>query len=221
MFTNYFHIFTGIVSSVKLQECTEETQKKVKSISMHSLDSSTSTIFRNAVSHPNLRDNNTEQSINKYKWWESQEFNLASSINIFDESTATKRLNDMDKYHKNVIIEEGEEIKKEKKTITTKIVEFFDLTLLKDPIFVNILLGLSIAACVETNFSLLLPIILKDLLQFETSQIAQVMAVIGFSDTIFRLAAPFIGEWCHKPPRIMYMLSLLMIVLTRTGKLYS
>ncbi|PZC82528.1 hypothetical protein B5X24_HaOG210277 [Helicoverpa armigera] len=79
----------------------------------------------------------------------------------------------------------------------------------------------AVAACVETNFSLLLPIILKDMMKFETSDIAKLMSVIGFSDTLFRFVSPFIGEWCNKSPRIMYMVSLLMIIFTRSMMLFT
>lgn len=184
-----------------------------KSLSMRSLTSNSSLQARNAISHPDIRNKNTESLIaeTRYKWWESQEINLGSSINIFNDTDVNKKVKEVE------FVKEKEE---KKKSYTEQIIDFFDLTLLSDPIFVNILFGLSIAACVETNFSLLLPIILKDMMKFETSDIAKLMAVIGLSDTLFRLVAPFIGEWCHKPPRVMYMVSLLMVVFIRTSKYF-
>lgn len=168
---------------------------------------------RNAVSHPDISKNPPEPPLSesRYKWWESQEINLGSSINIFYEEDNIKQL----KAKQNEIyINEDEK----PKNIWTRFIDFFDLTLLSDPIFVNIMFGLSMAACVEINFSLLLPIILKDMLKFETADIAKLMAVIGFSDTLFRFVSPFIGEWCHKPPRVMYLISLLMIIFIRSRK---
>lgn len=164
---------------------------------------------RNAISHPDVRKETTETPLGeaRYKWWESQEINLGSSINIFNEPDVLKKLD------KSAAAE-----KEEKNSFFSKFVAFFDLTLLSDPIFVNILFGLSIAACVETNFSLLLPIILSDMMKFETADIATVMAVIGCSDTLFRFVSPFIGEWCNKPPRVMYIVSLLLIIFIRTSK---
>ncbi|XP_045520326.1 monocarboxylate transporter 9-like [Pieris brassicae] len=167
---------------------------------------------RNAASQPDICKTTDESylSESRYKWWESQEINLGSSINIFRE---------FDKVHKEK--EVVCETKTEDKTYLQRFIDFFDLTLLSDPIFVNMLVGMSLASCVETNFSLLLPIILKDMLQFETSEIAKIMAVIGFSDTLFRFLSPFIGEWCNKPPRVMYMVSLLVIIFTRTIMLFT
>ncbi|XP_045487948.1 monocarboxylate transporter 9-like [Pieris rapae] len=167
---------------------------------------------RNAASQPDISKTTDDSylSESRYKWWESQEINLGSSINIFRE---------FDKVHKEK--EVVCETKTEDKTYLQRFIDFFDLTLLSDPIFVNMLVGMSLASCVETNFSLLLPIILKDMLQFETSEIAKIMAVIGFSDTLFRFLSPFIGEWCNKPPRVMYMVSLLVIIFTRTVMLFT
>lgn len=178
---------------------------------MRSLSFNTSLETRNAISHPDLRKKYAEEPLSesRYKWWESQEINLGSSINIFLENKPRKlEVNENELSSKN-----------QKRSFGRKIVDFFDLTLLTDPIFVNILCGLSLAACVETNFSLLFPIILRDMMEFPTSDIATVMAVIGLTDTMFRFVSPFIGEWLKKSPRVMYMVSLLLIVFIRTSKL--
>ncbi|KAM3968254.1 uncharacterized protein ACR2FA_007155 isoform 2-T2 [Aphomia sociella] len=204
--------YTGINSILpQLEESIETNLPPAKSLSMRSLASNTSLETRNAISHPDISKKSPEPPLSeaRYKWWESQEINLGSSINIFNETkldTRTKELN----------LATVEEVK-EPETFLEKFVRFFDLTLLTDPVFVNILIGLSVAGCVETNFSLLLPIILRDMLQFETGEIAKIMAVIGFSDTLFRFISPFIGEWCNKPPRVMYLVGLLLIVFMRTS----
>lgn len=213
--TKHF-IFTGIQSVPRLEDSVENgIIPPPKSLSMRSLASNASLETRNAVSHPDISKKTVEPPLReaRYKWWESQEINLGSSFNIFLENDAKK----------NVKTKEAavtEKTKEPEKTFFRNFVDFFDLTLLSDPIFVNILIGMSVAACVETNFSLLFPIILKDMMKFETGAIGQIMAVIGFSDTVFRLVSPFIGEWCHKPPRVMYMIGLVLIVFTRTGKYF-
>lgn len=202
-------IFSGNVSMPHLMEPVQNGALSTKSFSVRSLPSNASINARNAISHPDIRNKTPEVPLasTKYKWWESQEINLGSSINIFDDNESVKKskLDDNNK-------------EKEKKSIFENFVDFFDLTLLTDPIFVNILFGLSLAACVETNFSLLLPIILRDMLKFEYNDIAKLMSFIGLSDTMFRFVAPFIGEWCHKPPRVMYMVSLLLVIFIRTSK---
>lgn len=204
---------SGVPSLPSEIEIVKNGVQQSKSLSMRSLYSSSSLQARNAISHPDVRNKSVEASLteSRYKWWESQEINLGSSINIFNEAETNKVKE----------VEPKIEEKKQKLTVMERFVAFFDLTLLKDPVFVNMLFGMSIAACVETNFSLLFPIILKDMMKFETSDIAKLMAIIGLSDTMFRLVAPFIGEWCRKPPRVMYMGALLLIIFLRTGKFSS
>lgn len=199
----------------KLEESMDSNLPPPKSLSMHTLLNDGNLQSRNAISHPDIRAKTPDQPLveSRYKWWESQEINLGSSINIFHEPDSKKqvtvKLN-------NIHVDNNENEKT--KSHLKRFIDFFDLTLLSDPIFVNILFGLSMASCVETNFSLLLPIILKDMLEFETADIAKIMAIMGFSDTLFRLVSPFIGEWCNKPPRVMYMISLIVIIFTRTSK---
>lgn len=201
----------GVDSLARIEESMESGIIRKKSLSMRSLTSNPNAETRNAISHPDIRLKApvAPLSESRYKWWESQEINLGSSINIFNESENVKN--------------NTQETKSEDKpkSFMSNFIQFFDLTLLTDPIFVNIIFGLSIAACVETNFSLILPIILKDMMQFETSDIAKLMSVIGFSDTLFRFVSPFIGEWCNKSPRVMYMVSLLLIIFTRTMMLFT
>ncbi|XP_017773406.1 PREDICTED: monocarboxylate transporter 7-like [Nicrophorus vespilloides] len=100
------------------------------------------------------------------------------------------------------------------KRILTTIVNIFDLTLLKDPIYVNIMLGMSLAVFAEINFSLLTPFILDDF-HLTTYQIAIFLSTLSTADIIFRFIAPFIGDFLNKPARIMYMVSLLLLIATR------
>lgn len=101
--------------------------------------------------------------------------------------------------------------------ILNTISNYFDLDLLRDPIYVNIMLGMSVAIFAEINFSQLTPFFLADM-KISTNQIATVMSTIASVDLVFRTLAPFIGEWLHQPPRIMYLLSLCLLIISRTCK---
>jgi hypothetical protein len=169
---------------------------------------------RNSKSSKNLESKNSfpySPSSKKYKdeirdnWWGSQEINLSSSFNIFSETDSNKNTESV----------------QEKQGFMQKFVQFFGLSILKDPVLVNIIIGLSIAFCAETNFTLLLPIILKDMLKFETTAIGQIIALVGFMDTLCRLLSPLIAEWLKLPPRIMYIIGLLLITIVRTGEYYQ
>lgn len=169
--------------------------------------------------------------------------NLGSSIKIFEEKPLTKynSKNEIDDYS-NIINEENDILKLTKnntnKTLNTEndndeklknksimsrilrtIAEYFDLDLLKDPGYVNLMLGMSVAVFAEMNFSQLTPFILTDM-NISTKQIAYIMSTIASVDLIFRILAPFIGEWFNQPPKIMYMMSLCLLIISRTSLLF-
>lgn len=97
------------------------------------------------------------------------------------------------------------------------IAEYFDLDLLMDPGYVNLMLGMSIAVFAEMNFSQLTPFILMDM-NISTKQIAYIMSILAGVDLVFRILAPFIGEWFNQPPKIMYMISLCLLIISRSCK---
>ncbi|CAD1470483.1 unnamed protein product, partial [Heterotrigona itama] len=159
--------------------------------------------------------------------------NLGSSIKIFEEKPLTKcsSINEFEANDHQTTMENdtllaesnGNTVsntnidsneKSEKKSTITRILDiisdYFDLDLLRDPIYVNIMLGMSVAIFAEINFSQLTPFFLMDM-KISTNQIATVMSTIASVDLVFRTLAPFIGEWLHQPPRIMYLLTLLFV----------
>lgn len=95
------------------------------------------------------------------------------------------------------------------------IVNIFDLDLLRDPIYLNLMLGMSVAIFAEINFSMLTPFILNDM-HYNTDQIASVMSALALTDVIFRFLAPYIGEVLKQPPKIMYMISLVLLIIMRS-----
>ncbi|XP_069674650.1 monocarboxylate transporter 9-like [Periplaneta americana] len=100
------------------------------------------------------------------------------------------------------------------------IVAFFDLGLLKDPIYVNLMLGMSLAICAEFNFSLLTPFILNDR-GFTTDNTAVVMSVIAGLDIVFRFLAPFFSDHYKIEARNMYIIALMMLVTSRTALIFT
>lgn len=185
---------------------------------------------RRKVQHCNRRLKSTET------------INLGSSIEIFEEKPLTKcssideletnnykstTENDtlLTKNHANTVSSANIDSngKSEKKSTITRIFktisEYFDLDLLRDPIYVNIMLGMSIAIFAEINFSQLTPFFLSDM-KISNNQIATVMSVIASVDLMFRILAPFIGEWLHQPPRIMYLGSLCLLIISRSTLLF-
>ena len=97
------------------------------------------------------------------------------------------------------------------------VVAFFDLGLLKDPVYVNLMLGMSLAICAELNFGLLTPFILADR-GFDTDHIAIIMSVIAGLDIVFRFLAPFFGDYYKIQTRDMYIIALILLVSSRMCK---
>jgi hypothetical protein len=121
------------------------------------------------------------------------------------------------------INEEDEKLdgKKEKLTFWQRlgrgIVAFFDLGLLTDPLYVNLMLGMSLAICAELNFSLLTPFILADR-GFDKDHIAIIMSVIAGLDIVFRFLAPFFSDYYKIQARDMYIIALIMLLSSRLCK---
>lgn len=138
------------------------------------------------------------------------------SNSLKEASNGNGKLHDVDTHV------EKENPKKKKnlcQRIMTSIVTIFDLTLFKDPVYVNIMLGMSLAVFAEINFSLLTPFIMADFM-LTTPQIAMFLSVLSIADLCFRFLSPFIGDFLNKPPRIMYLFSLLLLISTRFSLLF-
>ncbi|XP_053973528.1 uncharacterized protein LOC128873749 isoform X3 [Hylaeus volcanicus] len=158
--------------------------------------------------------------------------NLGSSFTIFtDVPGSVMRKENLGIFEENDSLLQGNEEKAmvntgtdcndkpEKKSVMAdilkKVGQIFDLDLLRDPIYVNIMMGMSIAIFAEANFSVLTPFILTDM-KLSTEGISAVMSVIAITDLFSRILAPFLGEWLDQPPRIMYLLSLCLLIFFRT-----
>lgn len=98
-----------------------------------------------------------------------------------------------------------------------KVVRFFDLDLLKDPVYVSIWFGMSIAFTGEINFSLLTPFILGDR-NFDVQTTAMIMSFLATADIIFRFISPFVGNKTNLSARQLYLMSLVLLVITRTSE---
>ena len=154
--------------------------------------------------------------------------NLGSSYSIFDDNRkrylalASEDIpnEESNKMNGNCIENKTLENKKERSCLMAcliKIVRFFDLDLLKDPIYVNLMLGMSIAIFAEINFSLLTPFILSDL-NFTTKETATIMSIIGMVDIVFRFISPYVGDYLKFSAQVMYMFSLFLLIAGRSCK---
>jgi hypothetical protein len=96
----------------------------------------------------------------------------------------------------------------------------FDLGLLTDKIYLNLVIGIAIAIFAEINFSLLTPFILNEF-DYTTEQIATFMSTLATVDIFCRFTSPWIGDYFKQPARIMFMYALFMLIIMRTSLMFA
>lgn len=102
-------------------------------------------------------------------------------------------------------------------TLWHKIMIFFDLDLLKDLTYVNLMLGVALGTFVEHNFSQLTPFILDDW-QLDKQQIATAMSLLAGMDVIMRLLIPFIADKIDLGDDTFFLIGILSMSIGRIGK---
>nr|CAD7427076.1 unnamed protein product [Timema monikensis] len=96
------------------------------------------------------------------------------------------------------------------------IVMSLDLTLLKDPVYLNIVVGMGLSFVAELNFNMLMPFILADLAELPRKQVAIVMSVQASLDIAARFLVPPMADRWQWKSRNVYMVSLLGSIMGRT-----
>ncbi|XP_058443024.1 uncharacterized protein LOC131425283 [Malaya genurostris] len=113
----------------------------------------------------------------------------------------------------NVINDKSEESRK-KLSLFQKIVIFFDLDLLKDSIYVNIMIGITLANFAELNFSVLTPFVLGDF-GLSKEQTATAMSLLGVMDIFCRFFIPFVAGKIGWDNRTFFLFGVLNMALGR------
>ncbi|KAG5900526.1 hypothetical protein JTB14_022833 [Gonioctena quinquepunctata] len=115
--------------------------------------------------------------------------------------------------------QEGEAMIKKKET--TEEVGFwkglyqdFDFKLLKDPVYVNLMLGLTMTNFVELNFGLLTPVVMSEL-NFEKNEIATFMSLLAGTDILCRFLVSFIADKVKISNRNFYLLGISVMLIGR------
>lgn len=109
-------------------------------------------------------------------------------------SCEEKKLQYFRENHNRKPVEESDDEIDENFTFLEKLVIFFDLNLLKDFSYINIMIGITIANFAELNFSILTPFVLSDF-GLEKHQIAFCMSILGTADIVCRLLVPFASTY--------------------------
>lgn len=99
-------------------------------------------------------------------------------------------------------------------TLWQKIRIFFDLDLMKDMTYLNIMFGLIIAHFAEMNFSVLTPFVLTDF-GLEKPQIAFCMSILGITDILCRFTIPFVAGLIGFDNRTFYLIGIVNLAIGR------
>lgn len=121
--------------------------------------------------------------------------------------------------HDNEVIEEEKEYQKMSclQRCLHNVVIFFDLDLLRDLTYVNLMLGVTVGNFAELNFSLLTPFILADW-GFEKPQIATAMSLLAGVDVSMRFFVPFAASKIGWDNRTFFLIGIFSMAMGRVCK---
>ncbi|XP_055379709.1 monocarboxylate transporter 12 [Condylostylus longicornis] len=89
--------------------------------------------------------------------------------------------------------------------ILRKLIEAMDLELLKDPIFLSIIIGMSLIYTATQNFAMLFPYFLQYSTGFSRKETAMCMSVLAFTDLSGRLIIPILSNKLRVPYRNVFL----------------
>lgn len=105
---------------------------------------------------------------------------------------------------------------KAKESWFKKFIAFMDFDLLKDPLYLNILFGISIFYVAEANFKMVVPFFLADL-GHTKSETAFCLSMMAASDIVARMILPPICDRLKVTRRTMFMIAALFCGASRSG----
>lgn len=186
-----------------------------------------------------LKDNHSNQSFRTRHRRKSNNFNYESEVlkqaslkleeylKESDDNSKTSNIKLLvSKPSENNVFEENKESNKEQDdddgdeeemTFWQKVTMFFDLDLLKDFTFINLMLGVTLASFNELNFSILTPFILGDI-GLSKPQVAFFMSVLAAVDISMRFCVPIVAGKIGWDNNTFFLFGVLSMAAGRVGK---
>lgn len=106
---------------------------------------------------------------------------------------------------------------KDKPSFWRRFIELMDVSLLKDPAYLNLLFGLSIFYVAEMNFKMVTPFFFASL-GYTKSEVAFCLSVTAISDIAARIVLPPICDRFDVKKRTIFFVSIFFVGLTRSSK---
>ncbi|XP_063241958.1 monocarboxylate transporter 12-like [Bacillus rossius redtenbacheri] len=98
-----------------------------------------------------------------------------------------------------------------------RVVHMMDLDLLRDPVFVNLVVGLAMATAAGINFHMMFPLHLHMAAGFSLSDTASCMSTLAVFDIVSRLAVPQVTDRLRASSRVTFLAAALLLVATRSA----
>lgn len=112
---------------------------------------------------------------------------------------------------------EPTKVQEQRKTHWQRIVKFMDFDLLKDPIYLNLVFGLSVFYVAEQNFKMVMPFFFKSI-GYTTTDVALFLSVQAFTDVLARLILPPICDRLDVSKRTLFMSGIFFLGLCRSSE---
>lgn len=109
---------------------------------------------------------------------------------------------------------------RKKEGVWKRIVTFMDFDLLKDPIYLNLVFGLSVFYVAEQNFKMVTPFFLNRI-GYNKSDVALFLSVQAVTDILARLVLPPICDRIAISKRTFFMVGIFVLGICRSGKYYD
>ncbi|KAG8232239.1 hypothetical protein J437_LFUL011792, partial [Ladona fulva] len=100
------------------------------------------------------------------------------------------------------------------KRMISVIVDFFDLTILKDPKFIIIFVGMTLAFAAEVNFVLFFPFVYAEY-GYEKSKVALFMSILALVDLVTRFTVPLVTDKMKLDPKLCYAVGMTVLATGR------
>lgn len=104
-----------------------------------------------------------------------------------------------------------------KESFWRRFITLMDVSLLKDPAYLNILFGLSIFYVAEMNFKMVTPFFFANL-GYNKSEVAYCLSVTAISDIAARIVLPPICDRFQIKKRLIFFVSILFVGVTRSSE---
>lgn len=104
-----------------------------------------------------------------------------------------------------------------KPTFFRRFAELMDIDILKDPIYLNILFGLSIFYVAEMNFKMITPFFFANL-GYSKADVAFCLSITAITDITARVVLPPIYDRINIRKRTIFMISIIFVAITRSSE---